>query len=89
MYKRQLIDPFGDNAVSDATRYWTPAEKNTLLIPVNNWLLLNRVIWISMGVLFLFVGMKKFEFSHVVGKSKKKKVKKKAIKKKTVKDTDS
>ena len=68
-----LIDPFGDNAVSDATRYWTPAEKNTLLIPVNNWLLLNRVIWISMGVLFLFIGMKRFEFSHIAGKSKKKK----------------
>ena len=68
-----LIDPFGDNAVSDATRYWTPAEKNTLLLPVNKWLLLNRIIWISMGVLFLFIGTKRFDFAHVVGKAKTKK----------------
>ena len=68
-----LLDPFGDNAVSDATRYWTPAEKNTLLLPVNKWLLLNRIIWISMGVLFLFIGTKRFDFAHVVGKTKTKK----------------
>ena len=68
-----LLDPFGDNAVSDATRYWTPAEKNTLLLPVDNWLLLNRIIWISMGMLFLFIGTKRFDFAHVAGKTKKKK----------------
>ena len=67
-----LLDPFGENAVLDATRYWTPAEKNTLLLPVNKWLLFNRIIWISIGILFLFIGTKRFDFAHIAGKTKKK-----------------
>ena len=68
-----LLDPFGDQAVEDAIRYWTPVEKNTLLLPISNWVLLNRIIWVSVGIIFLFIGIKRFDFAHVSAKSKKKK----------------
>ena len=75
-----LIDPFGGEAVSETTRYWTPAEKNELLIPIDNLILLNRIIWISIGVLLLGIGIKKFDFMHVVNNSKDKNVNNSSVK---------
>ena len=71
-----LIDPFGGEAVSETTRYWTPAEKNSLLIPIDNWLLLNRIIWTSIGLLLLGIGINKFDFKYVTNSTKKKNSKK-------------
>ena len=68
-----LLDPFCDQAVEDAIRYWTPTEKNNLLLPISGWVLLNRIIWISIGIIFLLLGIKRFDFEHVSARSKKKK----------------
>ena len=72
-----LIDPFGGEAVSESTRYWTPAEKNELLVPLDSWLLLNRIIWTSIGLIILGIGLKKFDFTHFASIKKKKKDSKK------------
>ncbi len=70
-----LIDPFGIEAISDAVRYWTPVEQNDNFLPMTKWILLNRTIWFLVGVLFLGLGVWKFDFKHSEpGKSKKKKV---------------
>ena len=45
-----LLDPFGSSAAAAVTRYWTPAEKNTLLVPLGGLLLANRAIWVSVGL---------------------------------------
>ena len=58
-----LLDPFGGEAVGDLVRYWTPSERDSLLIPMGKWLVLNRVIWIFVGVFFFLFGMRKFSFS--------------------------
>ena len=44
-----LVDPFGLNAFAAATRYWTTAEKNTLLLPFDGLILTNRLIWLAVG----------------------------------------
>lgn len=50
-----LTDPFGGNALGEVTRYWTAAEQNTQLIPLEGDFLYNRLIWLGVGVaLFVF-----------------------------------
>ena len=69
-----LLDPFGGEAVSDAVRYWTPVEQNENFLPITKWLLLNRLIWLGIGGLFIGLGIWKFDFKHSeLGKSKTKK----------------
>ena len=77
-----LIDPFGMEGVSDAVRYWTPVEQNENFLPMTKWVLLNRLIWFGVGILFLGIGLWKFDFKHAEpGKKKKKKeVKTEAVK---------
>ena len=58
-----LLDPFGGEAVGDLVKYWTPNERDTLLIPFGKWLVLNRLIWLFIGAAFFLFGMKKFSFS--------------------------
>ena len=48
-----LVDPFGTGAFVTATKYWTAAERNTLLPPLTGMLLANRLIWLGLaGLLF-------------------------------------
>jgi ABC-2 type transport system permease protein len=47
-----LLDPFGVRALKQATRYYTSAESNTSLPPLQGLLLWNRLIWtmIALGM---------------------------------------
>jgi ABC-2 type transport system permease protein len=45
-----VLDPFGFLAVDALTRYWTPPERNTALVPVSGLLLMNHVLWTTVGV---------------------------------------
>lgn len=46
-------EPFALRALEDASRYWTIAERNTLLPPFTGALLYNRLLWITIAVLSL------------------------------------
>ncbi len=48
-----LVDPFGMSAFTIETRYWTPDERNTALVPFAGTVLLNRLIWSGLGVIIL------------------------------------
>jgi ABC-2 type transport system permease protein len=48
-----VSDPFGIRAYSYATRYWTPAELNTIGAPFTPEILANRVIWVAVGLALL------------------------------------
>ncbi len=52
-----LLDPFGFQAFGLVTRYWTPAEQNSRLLPLWSLFGANRLIWISvaLGLLSLCV----------------------------------
>ena len=69
-----LCDPFGQIAVRSLYDYWTVAQKNTLLIPLTGHLLINRLVWISIGLAILTYAYKKFSFSHLT-ESKREKIK--------------
>ncbi|HEY0940586.1 MAG TPA: M1 family aminopeptidase [Steroidobacter sp.] len=48
-----LIDPLGGEAVAQAMRYWSVLERNTQLPDVSGLLLLNRLIWVGIGIVLL------------------------------------
>jgi ABC-2 type transport system permease protein len=57
------LDAFGLAAVEFTTRYWTPAEKNSLLLPLSSYVLLNRAVWLSLGLGLLALCYARFRFS--------------------------
>lgn len=57
------LDAFGAGAIYFTTRYWTPAEKNTLLLPLSNYILLNRLVWATVGLALLAFCFARFRFS--------------------------
>ncbi|MGI4749905.1 MAG: M1 family aminopeptidase [Janthinobacterium lividum] len=74
--KAAIIDPFGYYPLDAMTRYWTVAEKNTLTIPFTGLLLLNRLLWLSVGIASFIITYSVFKFRAVyTGLYKKKAVK--------------
>ena len=50
-----LIDPSGMTASNLVTKYWTVAQQNTNFIPLEGYLLYNRLLWMGIGILFLIL----------------------------------
>ena len=65
------VEPFGTAAFSNATRYWTASERNTLLVPLTGALLWNRLIWTAVGALALAAAFALFRFEAPAGRVKK------------------
>jgi ABC-2 type transport system permease protein len=57
-----LCDPYGYFAYLEITRYWTPHELNTRLVPMEGLLLWNRAIWLGATVLLLAFNVAVFSF---------------------------
>jgi ABC-type transport system involved in multi-copper enzyme maturation permease subunit len=55
-----MFDSFGIYSLQLVTRYWTPHETNTLAVPLVGELLLNRVWWLGLSLLFLCVTVWRF-----------------------------
>ncbi|MBZ4399557.1 M1 family aminopeptidase [Myxococcus sp. AS-1-15] len=55
-----ILDPFGFITVDNVTRYWTPAERNRDLIPFSGVLLVNRLLWSTVGALLLGLTVLRF-----------------------------
>ncbi len=62
-YLAAYIEPFGLGAVGSETQYWTVAERNSLLPPLEGTLLANRLIWLSVAILALILAYFKFSFA--------------------------
>jgi ABC-2 type transport system permease protein len=57
-----LSDPFAVGALTQATKYWTATERNTLLPAVEGLLLYNRLIWIGVAAVLFGVAHGVFRF---------------------------
>lgn len=55
-----LLDPYGAQAIGDATRYWTAHAYNTRLPPLDGVLLGNRLLWLGVTVALFAVGFALF-----------------------------
>lgn len=56
-------EPLGSAAISEATRYWTAAEMNTRLIPLEGNLLFNRIFTLGLSALFLGLAWARFSMT--------------------------
>ena len=68
-----LCDPLGSAAIDRVTRYWTPFERNTRLIPLGGALLINRALWLSVGAIFWLVAYVRFAFAYPLERAKSRK----------------
>jgi ABC-2 type transport system permease protein len=66
-----LLDPFGMNAVSLVTKYWTPVERNVGLVGLEGVMLHNRLIWMAVGLTILLAASYRFRFSHVASEGRR------------------
>ncbi|NBQ91316.1 MAG: aminopeptidase [Betaproteobacteria bacterium] len=57
-----LTDPFGLSALAITTKYWTAAERNTLLPELSGVFLANRLLWVALGAAVFAVAATLFRF---------------------------
>lgn len=58
-----IIDPFGNQALSALTEYWTPSEQNERMVPLKSYVLYNRLFWLGVSLLIGFFAYRNFKFS--------------------------
>ncbi|MCC9166714.1 ABC transporter permease/M1 family aminopeptidase [Pontibacter harenae] len=58
-----LVDPMGASAIYYTQRYWTTAERNTLMLPFSEHIILNRALWTGVGLALLAFCYFRFSFS--------------------------
>ena len=58
-----MLDPFAIRTYNLATKYWTVADKNTQLVVLNGYFLINRLLWVGIGIAILGVTYASFRFS--------------------------
>jgi ABC-type transport system involved in multi-copper enzyme maturation permease subunit len=67
-----LLDPFGQYALERLTEYWTPAEKNDRLLPLQGPLLINRLIWLAVGAGALLLTFLRFRMAEPLERERSK-----------------
>ncbi|MFC5269235.1 ABC transporter permease/M1 family aminopeptidase [Adhaeribacter terreus] len=65
-----LLDPMGNAAMEFTTKYWTVADQNNRLLPLNTEILLNRLIWLGVGLAILAGCYFRFSFSFFASEGK-------------------
>jgi ABC-2 type transport system permease protein len=58
-----MIDPFGTIAMNRVTEYWTVAERNVRLIPLEGVFLWNRMMWLTIAISAVTLCFFRFNFS--------------------------
>ncbi|MGK0375441.1 MAG: ABC-2 type transport system permease protein [Arenicella sp.] len=49
-FYRALFDPFGLNTFREASRYWTPFERNNTVASLSSTIVANRALWLGLGL---------------------------------------
>ena len=73
-YAVALIEPYGMEALTYVTKYWTIEEQNVRNIPFDEVIVYNRLIWMGVGVLVFTALYFAFSFTHsplTLGRKKK------------------
>lgn len=64
-------DPFMFDVFEEQTQYWTAMERNTLAIGLEGKLLLNRLLWVGLGLGFLTLAYGRFSFERATATKQK------------------
>ncbi len=63
-----LLDPFGLSAYFFEAGVFSVQQKNSLIVPLSGWLLINRTAFFLVSILFLTIAFRLFSFSIRTGK---------------------
>jgi ABC-2 type transport system permease protein len=69
-----LVEPFGIGAFGNAVKYWTTAERNIGLPPLEGAILLNRMIWLGIASAFLAFAIVRYRFGEPALSKKRRKL---------------
>lgn len=58
-----ILDPFGQTAFGEVSRYWTVYERNTQLVPIEGNLLINRLLWFGIALAALLFTLWRYGFN--------------------------
>ncbi|GAA0890643.1 M1 family aminopeptidase [Fulvivirga kasyanovii] len=72
LFVTALIEPFTFQTIRIVTAFWTMAERNSMMVPMDDVLLYNRLLWCAIGVGALIIGYYAFNFQVVRDKASKK-----------------
>ena len=78
-----ILDPFSLTTTTFATKSWSALEKSTQELTFLGVLMYNKLFWVSLGILALIYGYKKFNFNVVKEKRSKRKQVEKLVAKST------
>ncbi len=68
-----MVDPFGNDAFTFLTKYWTVADRNTHALGFSGLLLWNRLLWLAVGLAIFAFACWRFSFAErAVGKRRRK-----------------
>ena len=67
MARAAVLDPFGISAFFQQTWYWTPAQRDTQLLALDGYFLLNRLLVLGLAAAILFVTYRLFSFRLAAG----------------------
>lgn len=70
-----LFDPYGMTSFFSETKKWTDAVKNQQLFPLSGVFLANRLIWLGLSGLVVFISYTFFNFRLAIPKQSKQKIK--------------
>ncbi len=70
-----ILDPFSLRTIGNATQYWTVAEQNSMTVPIEGTVLINRLLWFGIAILIAVFGSLSFSFNVVKSSWFKKKSK--------------
>jgi len=78
IFLSQILDPFNFQTVKVIIKDWTIYERNINELPYNTYILYNRIVWITAGIVFCVLGYRKFkmtafieEKSNIIGETDK------------------
>ncbi len=67
------LDPFGGGTFTYVTKYWSINELNINQLPLYGTFLLNRILWLGIGLIFFLVTIFRFNYKTFLRSSKKEK----------------
>ncbi|RFS24723.1 hypothetical protein DVR12_05865 [Chitinophaga silvatica] len=56
------LDPYGEHAFFTMIRGWNIVQRNTALVPMESWMLYNRLLWLGIGLILFLIGYIRFDF---------------------------
>ncbi len=67
------LDPFGNQAFDYVKKYWSINELNVNQLPIHGKFLLNRLLWLGIGLILFFITLFRFDYKRFLVDGKKEK----------------